>query len=96
MVGLGQVGMWLARGLAVLPALIEAVAIVERWTSGRLHGRQKQDAAVDLTKSLLAVAEGTSGKDLLSDPDVEAAARAAIDTLVALQNVLAMKRVPQR
>lgn len=86
----GKVGKWTAKGLALVPMIGEMISIVEAFK--KLKGQQKQDAAVDLIRAILAGSEEASGRDLLNDLDVEAATRSAIDAIVALQNVIAKKQ----
>lgn len=78
---------WVEIGFRALPYVIAAVNAVEKFVAGK--GQAKQDAAVDMVKTMLQAAEGTAGKDLLNDPDVERATRHAIDAVVALQNTIA-------
>lgn len=52
-------------------------------------GKEKQDAVIDLVKHALEASESMSGKDLLNDPEAEAATRAVIDAVVNLHHVVA-------
>lgn len=81
---------WVAIGLKILPLIIGAIQSVEHLLSG-LHGKDKQDAAIDMISAFLIATEGATGRDLLNDNDVRAAARSAIDAVVALQNVIATR-----
>jgi hypothetical protein len=81
---------FVAIGLQLLPLLVEAITWVERFSTRK--GREKQDAAVQLVKSLLGLTEEASNRDLLDDEQVEAATRTVIDAVVALQNLLGRKR----
>jgi len=83
----GKVGKWTAQGLALVPMIGQVIALVEALKT--LKGSQKQDAAVDLMRAILQAGEEATGRDLLNNEEVEKAVRAAIDAIVALQNVLA-------
>ena len=80
---------WLSLGLKLLPFIVEAVNWVEKFIAAK--GKYKQDAAVYMVKSSLAVAEVGANRDLLNDDEVEAATRQVIDAVVALQNLIAKK-----
>jgi hypothetical protein len=80
---------WIALGMKLLPYIVESVQWVERFVTTK--GRQKQDAAIFLVRSLLGVVEQGKGKDLLDDDEVEASARAVIDAVVSLNNLIAKK-----
>ncbi|MGB2711176.1 MAG: hypothetical protein WBC33_06630 [Conexibacter sp.] len=85
---------WLAvvpRVVVVVRYILHAVDAVELLAGAR-RGREKQDAAVDVTRAMLAAAEAGADRDLLDDADVEQATRGLVDAVVALQNVLAKKR----
>ena len=81
---------WIALGMKLLPYIVEAVSWVEKFVERK--GKQKQDAAVYMVKSILGVAEVADGRDLLDDDDVEDATRKVIDAVVALNNIVAKKR----
>ena len=81
---------WLNIGIKVLPYIVEAVQWVEKFITTR--GKPKQDAAVEMIKKMLGLAEAGTNKDLLNDDDVEAATRKVIDAVVALQNLISKKR----
>ena len=80
---------WLNIGIKVLPYIVEAVQWVEKFITTR--GKPKQDAAVEMIKKMLGLAEAGTNKDLLNDDDVEAATRKVIDAVVALNNIVAAK-----
>lgn len=71
----------------VVPGVAKVEQIAEEL--GSLKGQQKQDAVVDLVKASLETAEGISERDLLNDPEAEAATRAIIDAVVNLHKVIA-------
>ena len=81
---------WLNIGIKVLPYIVEAVQWVEKFIT--TLGKPKQDAAVEMIKKMLGLAEAGTNKDLLNDDDVEAATRKVIDAVVALQNLISKKR----
>ena len=81
---------WITLGMKLLPYIVEAVSWVEKFVERK--GKQKQDAAVYMVKSILGVAEVADGRDLLDDDDVEDATRIVIDAVVALKNIVATKR----
>jgi len=58
---------------------------------GELHGKDKQDAVVELVKAALTGAESLTSKDLANDSDVEHETRSVIDAIVALHQVVAKK-----
>lgn len=75
----------------LFPLIVAAVQSVESLLSDK-KGKAKQDAAVDMVGTLLPLVESYVGKDLLKDGEVQKAVRAAIDAVVALQNVVAAVR----
>ena len=81
---------WLSLALKLLPFIVEAVSGVEKFITAK--GKYKQDAAIYMVRSSLAVAEVGADRDLLNDDDVETATRTVIDAVVALQNLIAKKR----
>jgi hypothetical protein len=81
---------WLNIGIKVLPYIVEAVQWVEKFITTR--GKPKQDAAVEMVKKMLDLAEAGTNQDLLNDDDVEAATRKVIDAVVALQNLITKKK----
>ena len=76
---------WVTLGMKLLPYIVEAVGWVEKFVTRK--GKQKQDAAVYMVKSIVGVAEIADGRDLLED-----ATRKVIDAVVALNNIVASKR----
>lgn len=81
---------WIGIGEKIVPLVITAVNAVEKLADSA-KGKDKQDAAVDLVSSMLAVVEGGVNKDLLNDAAVQEAVRKVIDAVVALQNVIATR-----
>lgn len=81
---------WVTLGMKLLPYIVEAVGWVEKFVTRK--GREKQDAAVYMVKSIVGVAEIADGRDLLDDAEVEDATRKVIDAVVALNNIVASKR----
>lgn len=80
-------------GLSVLGTIVPGVAAVEQIARGlpTLRGKAKQDAVVELVKAAVTASEQAAGRELLDDPDVEAATRGVVDAVVALNNILAKK-----
>ena len=85
---------WVMLGMKLAPLIIGAVQAVEKLFKGS-HGKDKQDAAVDLSRVMLGVIEGTAGRDLLDDAVVQEAVRKTIDAIVAMQNVIATRAKEQ-
>ena len=81
-------GAFIKAGLTLLPMILEAVTWVERFVTRR--GKAKQDACVELVKSMVDIAEHTTPVDW-SDAEVDTATRQVIDAVVALQNLIAIK-----
>jgi len=81
---------WVTIGLKLAPLIIGAVQAVERLVRSA-HGKDKQDAAVDMIGAMLAAIEGSAGRDILNDAEVQLATRKVIDAVVALQNVIATR-----
>lgn len=75
---------------AAIPAVSQVEHGIEVLKSAK--GKAKQDAALELVKSSLEIAEQAAEKDLLNDPEVETATRSVMDAIVALQNVLVKKQ----
>ena len=73
--------------LKLVPVIVAAVQAVETLLTNK-KGKEKQDAAVDMVRTLLPLVEGYVGQDLLDDAQVQLAVRAAIDAVVALQNTV--------
>ena len=82
---------WLSFVVRIGPLVVAAVHAVERVVKAA-HGKDKQDAAVDLVGTMLTAAEGIASRDLLNDAKVQEALRHAINALVALENAVAAAR----
>lgn len=80
-------------GITIVGAVVPGVSAIEEIAKGfpGMKGKDKQNAVVELVKAALLTIEGVKGSDLANDDDVIAATRAVIDTVVALQNLLARK-----
>jgi len=80
----------------VVGTIVPAVGHVESIAASfkKMSGEEKQQSVLDIVKTALAGAEGITGKDLLDDPDVEAATRAVVDATVHLHNLVAKKHAP--
>lgn len=72
--------------MKLVPLIVSAVQAVEGLVTDK-KGKAKQDAAVDMVRSLMPLIEGYVGRDLLDDTAVAAAVRSTIDAVVHLQNV---------
>jgi len=81
---------WVTIGLKLLPFIVEAVNWVEKFVTRK--GQAKQDAAIAMCVSMLGIAEAALERDILSDSEVEDAARKTINAVVALQNIIARKQ----
>ena len=84
---------WVGLGMKLLPYIVEAVQWVEKFVQRK--GKQKQDAAVYMTKSILGLVETATHRDLLDDDEVEASTRKVIDAVVSLNNLLTRKLADQ-
>ena len=82
---------WLKIGLKLLPFIVEAIRAVEAMVTGR-HGKEKEDAAVGMVHAVLQAVETGADKDLLNDEEVNRATRSVMQSVVALQNIIAAKR----
>ena len=83
---------WITLGMKLFPYIVMAVQSVEK-LAGAKKGKAKQDAAIEVLGTGLAALEVGLEKDLVDNAEVNAAARAAIDAYVQLQNVIAKVRV---
>ncbi len=81
------VGQWIVRGLQLVPAILQAIVAVERLKQGDTS-QAKRQAAIELAKISLTIAEGVTARDLFDDDRVEAAMGKAIDAIVGLQNAI--------
>lgn len=81
---------WIAIGMKILPLIWGAVQAVEHFLTD-IHGKDKQNAAVDMVSAFLIATEGAAGRDLLNDNDVRVATKAVIDAVVSLQNLIATR-----
>ena len=71
----------------MVPLVLGAVQAVEQLKSAK-KGQAKQDAAVNMVRAALPLAEEIGGADLLDDAAVDAATRHVINAVVALENVV--------
>lgn len=80
---------WAFVGLHMAEAFFPALAAIESTARaiGGLTGKQKQDAAVQIIRDSVSLAEQAG----VFDHEVEQAVREAIDAAVHLQNVIAQK-----
>jgi len=81
-------GKWLPITVSVLMKIPAAFAAIENikmlW-----KGKEKEDAAIEVLKSFLPLAETAADQDLLKDEKVEEAIREVFKTLATVQNVIA-------
>lgn len=82
---------WISLGIKIYPLIAMAVHMVEK-VAGAKRGKEKQDAALEAIAVGLNLLETGVGKDLIDDPEVNAALRAAVDAYVHVQNVIAKKK----
>lgn len=80
---------FLSIGARFIPYVGQVVSAVEAGKEAFGSGKDKEDAAVTLFHQLVEVAEGVAGKDLVKEPEVDAAIKAAFAALVNVQNVIA-------
>lgn len=78
---------------AIVGTVVPGVDKVEQlaWQFGKLHGKEKSDAVVEMVQQGLAAAESVTARDLANDPDVERGTRAVIDAVVALHAIVGAK-----
>ena len=81
---------WLQLVMRVGPLVVAAVHAIERVVKGP-KGKEKQDAAVELLMRVLGATEAGLNRDLLDDAAVQDAIRKAIDAVVAVENILALR-----
>lgn len=79
---------WINVGMKIVSALPIVVSAVESLKRG-FSGPEKEDAAVEFTKTVVEASEFVTDKDLLNDPQVAEAVRQAIRAYVNVQNVVA-------
>ena len=85
---------WLQIGLDIAAMFVPGVKAIEdlALSLGDIHGKDKQDAVVNIidNSTLVAnyIAEKLTGKDLIKTPEVDAAMRDVIDALVHFQNAV--------
>ena len=85
---------WLHVGLKLLPYILSCVKAVEEFLGGPKRGKEKEDAAVGMVHAILQTIEAGIDRDLLNDGAVNAAVRKVMQSIVALENVVASKRGP--
>ena len=84
-------GKFLPIGLQIIQHIPLVVNAVEALKGGK-RGKEKEDAAVDLFNKTFPFVESIAGKDLINDPQVEAAIRSAMQAIVNVQNVVSAVR----
>ena len=78
---------WITGALKLIPLIITAVSAIERVASAK-KGKEKQDEAIAMVGDLVPLIEGSIGRDVVNEKDVQDAIRKVIDAVVALQNVV--------
>lgn len=82
---------WIPLGFKIAQEIPAAIAAIQHGVEALAHNNNpqaKEDGAVEIVKAASAVGEDVLGKDLLNDPEVEAATRAATQAVITLQNVV--------
>lgn len=79
----------------LFPIIIQAVTMVESIAKAK-KGKDKQDAALEGVKMAVQTTEAIAHKDIFNDPEVEAAVRAGIDTVVHGMNSLNKSNAPAK
>lgn len=77
---------WASLAFRFLPLVIQAVGSVERLVKGK--GPEKQDAAMDVLRTIVETTESGTNRDVFNDAKVEAAGRNLIDAVVAFNNAV--------
>jgi len=83
-----DVSRWIPLGLRVMDAIPRVMEMVEVLKKGH-SGQEKREAAIRTTRDIVGITEDAANKDVLNDPQVEAAVGAAMDAFVNVQNVIA-------
>lgn len=78
---------WVTGALKLFPVIIAAVTAVERMVTAK-KGKEKQDEAIAMIGDLVPLIEGSIGRDVVNEAEVQSAIRKVIDAVVALQNVV--------
>lgn len=78
---------WITGALKLFPLILTAVSSIERIASAK-KGKEKQDEAIAMVGDLVPLIEGSIGREVVNEKDVQDAIRKVIDAVVALQNVL--------
>ena len=78
---------WVTGVLKLFPLIITAVTAVERSVTAK-KGKEKQDEAIALIGDVVPLIEGSLGRDVVNEAEVQSAIRKVIDAVVALQNVV--------
>lgn len=82
-----NLGKWIPLGFKIALELPAAIAAIEHGVKA-LKGKDKEDGAVEIVKTVIESAEDISDKDLLNNPAVEDATRQLTQATVNLQNVI--------
>lgn len=81
-------------GIRVASVVVPQIGLIEQVAQAlpELKGQQKEDAAVALSRALLETGEAVADKELVNDPQFNAAVRQFIRGYVALQNAVASRQ----
>ena len=82
---------WLGIGFKLVPMVIEGVRTAEKIISGRNAGKRKEDAVIDLVRSMLHTGEAGRDREALNDPATLGAIRGLIAAIVHLLNVVSSR-----
>lgn len=91
--GINIVGLGWQLALKVVSYIPGVIDSVERTIAAK--GAEKQAAAVEMIGEILEATEGVAGRDLLDNAEVEAAAKAVIDAVVHLANIVEAVKAKQ-
>ncbi|MEQ1726751.1 MAG: hypothetical protein ABL982_00105 [Vicinamibacterales bacterium] len=78
---------WIVNIGRIVPMIVAVVNAIEDLATAK-KGREKQDVAVTMIGTMLPTIEAGIGRDVIDDELVQKALRNAIDTIVALQNIV--------
>lgn len=78
---------WITGVAKLIPLIFTAITAVERIATAK-KGKEKQDEAIAMIGDLVPLVEGSIGRDVVNEAEVQTAIRKVIDAVVALQNVV--------
>lgn len=83
--------MWIRLALMLPTLIVKTVQAIET-IKGSGSGSQKAAAVKSLAGVAVEAVEGTTGRDIFNDPEIQALTQAVIDAQVALSNALTKKQ----